>query len=107
MNASESPVELTPELQKLLDGAGPPVVIDQRTQRSYVLIPVADYERLTRSETPAREPVVFELPEGIKQARVARVVFLRDFPALMATRKTRGKYLSRTNAWRSRRSICP
>jgi hypothetical protein len=31
-----------------------------------------------------------EVPEGIRQSRLA---FIRDFPALMANRKTRGKYV--------------
>src|SRR5436309_3224171 len=70
MNTSEAPaVELTPELQRALDEAAgkPPLLIDRRTQETYVLIRSAVYKHLTSSK-----PVVSdgpEVPEGIRQAR--------------------------------------
>src|SRR6059058_2165031 len=91
MNTSEAPaVELTPELQRALDASGgkPPVLVDRRTQETYVLIRSAVYEQLTGNKSPASDGP--EVPEGIRQARAA---FLRDFPALMADRATRGRYV--------------
>jgi hypothetical protein len=90
MNTSEAPpVELTPELQKALDESGgkPPVVVDQRTQQTYVLIRSEVYQRLTGSPTPAQP---FVIPEGI---RLSKAALRRDLPELLANRRTRGKYV--------------
>src|SRR5438874_13143088 len=91
MNTSEAPAgELTPELQRALDEAGgkPPLLIDRRTQETYVLIRSAVYKHLTGNKPAASDGP--EVPEGIRQARAA---FLRDFPALLADRATRGRYV--------------
>lgn len=52
-------IELTPEQQQILDASNgsPPIVIDPRTAKTYVLVPKAP------------EPVDFEIPEGIRRSR--------------------------------------
>jgi hypothetical protein len=43
-----------------------------------------------KETTAAVNDNFFEVPEGI---RLARAAFIRDFPALIANRRTRGKYV--------------
>lgn len=47
-------------------------------------------ERTVTELTPEAKSSDAVVPEGIQKARAA---FLRDFPALMADRRTRGKYV--------------
>lgn len=71
-------IELTPEQQQILDASNgsPPIVIDPRTAKTYVLVPKAP------------EPVDFEIPEGIRRSRAA---LRRDLPELLARCRNRGK----------------
>ena len=82
-------MELTAELQKALDESGgkPPVMVDQRTQQTYVLIRSEEYERLTGGPIQDQTSGV---PEGI---RLAKAAFRRDLPELLANRRMRGKYV--------------
>lgn len=82
-------MELTAELQKALDESGgkPPVMVDQRTQQTYVLIRSEEYERLTGGPIHDRTS---DIPEGI---RLAKAALRRDLPELLANRRMRGKYV--------------
>ncbi|MDB5313928.1 MAG: hypothetical protein JWO38_8130 [Gemmataceae bacterium] len=84
--------ELTPEQQRVLDTATdqPPVVVDRRTDATYVLVRAEVYEQLTRKENQPSEPADREVPEGIRSAKAA---LRRDLPRLLADRRTRGKYV--------------
>jgi hypothetical protein len=84
-------IELTPEQQSAIDIANgaPPVVVDRRTETTYVLIRAETFERL-QQVTPG-VPNSADIPLAIREARAA---FNRDLPALLANRRMRGKYVS-------------
>jgi hypothetical protein len=85
--------ELPPELQKVLDVSTdkPPVIIDGRTQETYVLVRAEVYAQLTQKpSTPAQQPVVSEIPEGILRSRAA---LRKDLPGLLAHRRNWGKLI--------------
>ena len=76
-------------MQRALDETHgkPLVVVDRRTQEKYVLVRSEEYDRLTHTTPPPEES---DVPEGVRQSRAA---FLRDFPALFADPKTRGRFV--------------
>jgi hypothetical protein len=82
-------IELTPEQQRAIDAGNgsPPVLIDSRTQATYVLVPSKDFERPSATDEAA--PGIPEISEGIRRAKAA---LRRDLPQLLASRWTRGKY---------------
>ncbi len=97
-------IELTAEQLQALDNANgsPPIVVDTRTQDAYVLVRAEIFERLQKSTAPETGAPIQSLPadsnaadipgmdEGIKRAKAA---LRRDLPELLASRRTRGKYV--------------
>jgi hypothetical protein len=84
-------IELTPEQLQALDASTgtPPVLVDQRTEETYFLVTTSVFEHMNLDPPPTLTDD-FEIPEGIRQARA---VLKRDLPALLANRKTRGRYV--------------
>ena len=76
-------IELTTGQQQALDSANhsPPIVIDQRTAATYVLV---------RTSASAPESVTSEIPEGIRRSRAA---FRQALPELLARRRDRNKWV--------------
>src|SRR5687767_11921191 len=84
-------IELTPEQMQALDAANgaPPVLVDRRTSESYVLVKADDFAKATPPAAPVSEAEI-AIPEGIRRSSAA---IKRDLPALLASRKTRGRWV--------------
>ena len=88
-------IEFTPELERAVDVANgpPPIIVDRRTQTSYVLIPSEDYNRLAQHALPATIAAGTDIPEMSEGIRRAKAALRRDLPTLLASRQNRGKYV--------------
>ncbi len=84
-------IELTAEQLKALDGANgtPPVFVDHRTNESYVLVKVDEFAKVKPRSEPVSNAEI-EIPEGIRRSSAA---INRDLPALLASRKMRGRWV--------------
>lgn len=83
-------IELTPEQQQALDAspAIPPVLVDPRTEEKYILVKASDFAQ-THPRAEYEPPLESLMSEGI---RLARAAIRRDLPAMLAERRTRGKW---------------